>query len=134
MQISPLQLALAGAALSSAGTKPAAQIVSAVQSPQEDWQVLSALDEPVSVFSPDTTREIASAMAVEGLPIWQITASSPPTPGEQVVQTGTWYLAGTLPDIGGTPLVLALLIEQDNPGLAKEIGQTVLSGALNQIP
>ena len=92
------------------------------------------LAEPVSVFSPNEAREIANAIAVEGLPIWQSVASSPPTPGVQGTKIGTWYLAGTLPDIEGTPLVLALLIEEDNPRLAIEIGQTVLSSALNQIP
>jgi len=134
LQISPLQLALAGAALSSPGVRPSAQIVSAVKSPQGDWQILPALDEPVQVFSPDTAKEIANALAVDGLPIWQIVATSPPPPGETEAQAGTWYLAGTLPDIEGTPLVLALLIEENNPVLAKEIGQNVLSGALNQSP
>ncbi len=80
LQISPTQLALAGAALSSSGVRPAVQVVSAVKSPEGDWQILPALDEPVLVFSPDAAREITNAMAVDGLPIWQSMATSPPTP------------------------------------------------------
>ena len=44
--------------------------------------------------------------------------------------TITWYLAGTLPNWLGSPLSLALVLEEDNPEAAREIGLNVFRTAL----
>ena len=42
----------------------------------------------------------------------------------------TWYIGGTLPDWSGSPLAIAVLLEQDNPTLAAEIGRKTLQAAM----
>jgi hypothetical protein len=39
----------------------------------------------------------------------------------------TWYLAGTDQDWKGSPLAMALVLEQDNPTLAQKIGSNLLN-------
>lgn len=133
LQISPLQLAHAGSVLSNAGTMPPLSLVTAVKSPEEAWTILEPLGTSSSIFNAETALDTKNYFAVEGLPIWQTTALSPPIIGDENSKEGTWYLAGTLPDTDGTPLVLALHLEEKNPELAVEIGRAVLGKSINQI-
>jgi hypothetical protein len=64
------------------------------------------------------------------MPIWQETARASAGEG----RWHTWYLAGTLPGWKGSPMVLALLIEEDNPALAARMGQAVMQAALSLNP
>jgi len=41
----------------------------------------------------------------------------------------TWYLSGTLPETTSKTFALALILEEDQPGLAREIGQSLLQSA-----
>jgi hypothetical protein len=41
----------------------------------------------------------------------------------------SWYLAGTLPDWQGTPLAVAVALEEDDPALARWLGRSVLTKA-----
>ena len=56
------------------------------------------------------------------LPTWQITAVVPNGPDKTI----TWYIAGTLPGWGGTPLALAIILESDDPAAAESLGQDML--------
>ncbi len=136
LRVSPLQMALAVSVLSSGGMRPAPRLVVAVDTPQAGWVVLPYSSQPARVFSVATARAAAQALAAGGagkagqaaspLPIWQSFARVPNGPQEVV----TWVLAGTLPDWNGTPLALALLLEEDDPALAIEIVQSLIKTAL----
>jgi hypothetical protein len=41
----------------------------------------------------------------------------------------TWYVGGTQPGWGGTPLALALVLEENDPQAAQEIGRQILANA-----
>ena len=122
LRVSPLQMALATAALSSDGIRPAPRIALAANTPQQGWVVLPALDEPVEILPKFFAHEIAQALAGE-MPYWTFTG----TMDEIHI---TWHLAGTLPDWSGTPLALVVLLEENNPRLAREIGGNLLEAAL----
>jgi cell division protein FtsW (lipid II flippase) len=122
MRVSPLQMALATAAMSNDGVRPPARIAVAVKTPQQGWVVLPALDKPVEILPESDVHEITQALAGEN-PYWSFTGAGDDTPL-------TWYLAGTLPDWSGTPLSLAILLEEDNSNLAEEIGKELLDTAL----
>lgn len=122
MRISPLQMALATAAISNNGIRPAARIALAVNTPQQGWVILPALDRPVEALPGPFARETARAIAGEN-PYWSYTGVSTDPPL-------TWHLAGTLPDWSGTPLALAVLLEENNRPLASAIGKSLLSTAL----
>jgi cell division protein FtsW (lipid II flippase) len=122
MRVSPLQMALATAALSNDGVRPPARIAVAVKTPQGGWVVLPALEKPVETLPEMGVRETSQALAGEN-PYWSFTSAG----GEAPL---TWHLAGTLPDWNGTPLALVILLEEDNPKLANEIGGELLETAL----
>jgi len=69
----------------------------------------------------ETVNNLASA----DLPAWQTVGLAGPR-GQQV----TWFIGGTLPNWAGTPLALALVLEENNAYLAQSIGQAVLRAAL----
>jgi cell division protein FtsI/penicillin-binding protein 2 len=122
IRVSPLQMALATAALSNDGVRPPARIAAAVKTPQQGWVVLPALDKPVETLSESAVRKTTQALAGK-ISYWSFTGAGDETPL-------TWHLAGTLPDWSGTPLALVILLEEDNSKLAEEIGGELLDTAL----
>lgn len=122
MRISPLQMALATAAISNNGIRPPARIALAVNTPQQGWVILPALDQPVEALPGPFARESAQALAGKS-PYWVYTNT------DEHAEL-TWYLAGTLPDWNGTPLALVLLLEENNHTLVNTIGQSLLGAAL----
>jgi len=122
IRISPLQMALAAAALSNNGIRPAARIALAAETPQQGWVILPPLGEPVDTFPGTFARETALAMA-DKKPYWTYSSTSNNT-------ILTWYLAGTLPDWSGTPLAVVVLLEEDNRPGAIQIGESLLELAL----
>jgi cell division protein FtsW (lipid II flippase) len=122
---SPLQVALAAAAVSAGGVQPMPQLATAVNMPQTGWVLLSAPGEPRRVFSTDQAQEIAARHLANGRQTWQATSLVAPNTDD----AATWYLGGTLPGQAGTPYAVALILESQNPVLAARIGQAVL-GAL----
>jgi len=122
LRVTPLQMALATAALSNNGVIPPARIALAADTPQQGWVILPALDKTVEALPALFGRETAQALAGEN-PYWSFTGTGDDTPI-------TWHLAGTLPDWSGTPLALVVLLEEKNPALATEIGQNLIGTAL----
>jgi membrane peptidoglycan carboxypeptidase len=122
LRISPLQMALATAALSNNGTRPAARIAIAVNTPLQGWVILPALDSSVEALPAASASETTQALAGEN-PYWSFTGTTDEMPL-------TWYLAGTLPEWSGTPLALVVLLEENDPALASEIGGKLLEKAL----
>jgi len=122
LRVSPLQMALAAAAMSNNGIRPPARIALAANTPQQGWVVLPALGRSVdalpSPFARETTRELAGEN-----PYWSFV-------GAAIDTSQTWYLAGTLPDWSGTPLALVVLLEEDNSFNANKIGKALLEKAL----
>jgi penicillin-binding protein A len=127
LSISPLQMARAAAVLSSDGVLPAPKLAISVKTPQAGWVILPDLSQPVRIFPAGIAGRTADSMAAADLPIWQEVSRVSAGTG----QGTTWYIAGTLSNWNGSPLVLALLLEEDNPSLAEEIGQAVMKAALS---
>jgi len=122
LRVSPLQMALATAAISNNGIRPPPRIALAANTPQQGWVVLPAIGENVESLPGPFTRETAQELAGEN-PYWSYTGTTDDNPL-------TWYLAGTLPDWSGTPLGLVVVIEENNLVLAKSVGQNLLPVAL----
>lgn len=126
IEVNPLQLALAGAILSNNGVRPAPRLATAVNSPTAGWITLPTQSEPVQVFSGDAANDAALGLQATNLPIWQIISVVPNGPDNTI----TWYIAGTLPGWGGTPLALAIILESDDPAAAESIGHDLLQIAI----
>ncbi|MBN2386814.1 MAG: FtsW/RodA/SpoVE family cell cycle protein [Anaerolineales bacterium] len=125
LRLSPLQMALAAAALSSDGIRPAPRLAMAVRTPQQGWVILPALSEPVQALQAENSEATAQQFLVGGEPFWQWTAMAP-LDGEKV----TWSLAGTFSAWQGTPLAVVVLLEEPNPGLATHLAQALLEATL----
>jgi cell division protein FtsW (lipid II flippase) len=125
LQISPLQMVVAAASLSNNGIRPAPRIALAVNTPQQGWIVLPALGQTSQIFPPETANSIALRLAAQNRTYWEWTGS------DQTNQvSSSWYLAGTLPKWQGTPLAIAILIEGNNPFVARSIGQELIQSAI----
>jgi hypothetical protein len=124
--VSPLQAVLAAAALSNGGVRPAPELVMAVETPQAGWVILPALEKPVQVRDTDEAQAAAESLASEAVSLWESQAVAPNGPD----QTVSWYVGGTLPAWKGSPLVVAVLLEENDPAAAQSAGRAVLQVAM----
>jgi len=127
LRASPLQVCLAAAALSYQGIVPAPRIATAVNTPEQGWVVLPALDEPREVIPPSAAEEAALILFQESSAFWSHSAQ-----GRINKTTVTWFSAGTPPGWQGAPLALVVALEEDNPGFAELIGERLLNTALGR--
>jgi cell division protein FtsW (lipid II flippase) len=125
LRLSPLQMALAASALSADGIRPPPRMALAVDTPQQGWVVLPALDQESEVFSAQVARKTAQGMASASQLVWEFSSI---VSGETSL---TWQLAGTLPDWKGAPLALVILLEENDPSLAQAIASEFLQVALS---
>lgn len=126
LHVSPLQVALAAAAFSNHGLIPAPRIATAVNTPNDGWVVLPALGEPFEAVPASAADEAASSMVIENASDWTHLGRA-----ESEESPITWFLAGTPPNWQATPLVVVVLLEDENPRLAAQIGRELLSEAMN---
>jgi cell division protein FtsW (lipid II flippase) len=136
LQASPLQMALAAATLSSQGVLPVPRLVMSVDTPQAGWVTLPATSQAQQALPAGTANQTAGALASSDIPIWQVVtsdkAAASSNAGTNTVYPGTsWYLGGTSPDWNGVPLALAVVLEEDNPQKAQEIGRSMIQTAIN---
>jgi len=124
LRVSPLQMAIAAASLSNAGTRPAPRIALAVNTPQQGWVVLPASSDPVNVFSAAAAEKITQRLSTQDQPFWEWTGS-----GGSNAQLVSWYLGGTLSRWQGTPLTVVVLLEGNHSSNAKGMGQQLLQTA-----
>lgn len=125
LRVSPLQMALACAALSHDGLRPAPRLVMAVRTPVQGWVILPPLSQPVQALPGSSATETASSAMIAGQPFWGVTGK-----GSETQKTITWYLAGTLPNWQGTPLALVVALEADDTPFAVAAGQSLLNAAI----
>jgi len=128
LRISPLQLSIAAATLSNQGVMPTPRIATAVNTPEQGWVVLSAENQPIKAIQAMAANETALSFIVESKPYWQHVGQA--SVDEDTIIT--WLMAGSLPDWGGTPLILVVTLEENNTYLAKYIGDNLLGAAMSQ--
>ena len=125
LHVTPLQVALAAAALSNEGMVPAARIAMAVKTPNDGWVILPALGTPFQAVEAAAAEEAAGSFIQEGQNYWSHTGRA--TEKETSV---TWFIAGTPPNWQASPLVVVVLLEEVNVSLAQRIGQDLLVDAM----
>jgi membrane peptidoglycan carboxypeptidase len=126
LRVSPLQVALAAAAISNNGIRPAPRLVMAVKTPIQGWVVFPPLSKTVQVFSQAAADSAAKAMSVKGQSIWQWSSLA-----RQADKAFAWSMAGTLPNTQGIPLTVVVLLEDANQQWAAYLAQQMLTTAMN---
>jgi len=120
-RVSPLQMALAVAALSEGGQRPSPRLAMSVNTTAQGWVFLPS-GSPKGFLTKSGADEAAMLLAASDLPIWESSGGTP----RDLSGSVSWYLSGTLPSWQGTPLTLALVLEDYDPGLAKSIGRQMI--------
>ena len=124
--VSPLQMALASAALSNGGIIPAPRVAVAVNTPNDGWVVLPAEGKPVEASQPSVTAETVLSYVEEGNNYWSHIGQA-----ESDESSVTWFIGGTLPTWQASPLAIVVLLEEDNPREARRLGGELLIDAMN---
>lgn len=124
--VSPLQMALASAALSNGGIIPAPRLAMAVNTPNDGWVVLPARGKPIEASQPSVTAEAVSSYIAGGSNYWSHIGQA--QDGESSV---TWFIGGTPPHWQASPLAIVVLLEEGNPRDAGQIGRELLLYAMN---
>lgn len=127
VRASPLQVALVTAALSEQGISPAPRIATAVNTLEQGWVVLPALEEPRDVIPARAAEEATQSLVEEGNAYWSHTGR-----GSISKTTVTWLIAGTPPDWQGAPLAMVVSLEENNPLLAKHISESLFKAVLSR--
>lgn len=123
--VTPLQMALASAALSNAGTVPAPRIAMAVNTPHSGWVVLPAAGKPFEAGQASAASEAVLSFVREGDNFWSHVGQAQ---GKEA--TVTWFIGGTLPTWQASPLAVVVLLEENNPSAAGRIGRELLVDAM----
>ncbi len=121
-RITPLQMALAVAALSNGGIRPAVRLANSVETPAAGW--VSFPVNPSTNSGLSNVDFAVDTLTSSALPAWESLGWA--VNGGQEI---TWYLAGTLPDWQGTRVALVIVLEEFNPLAAQEIGRTIMADA-----
>ena len=127
LSLSPLQMALSSAVLTTGGTRPVPGLVMAINMPEAGWTLPAGASTFTQILPRSAAETVTRALVVKDIPIWQSLAMAPAGNNQRF----TWYIAGTLPDWQGAPLALALLLEKDDPQAALKIGQEIIRYALS---
>ena len=98
----------------------------AVKTPSAGWVNLPTQGNKATINTPEAAQASTQALAVEDQLIWQTTEVTPNGPERYA----TWYIAGSLPEWSGMPLAIVVLLEEDDPALAEQIGRTILGNAM----
>ena len=126
MRVSPLQIALAAAALSNHGVMPAPRIAMAVNTPGDGWISLPALGMPIEAIQASAGDETASSYLVESQSYWQHVGLA-----QESESYVTWFIGGTPPNWQATPLVVVVILEENNKRMAERIGRELLIDAMH---
>lgn len=124
--VSPLQMALASAAITMDGVRPAPRLEIAVHTPHQGWVILPNEGISIRVFPVGVAGQVSNILALSNQQVWEAVGSAPNGEANSV----TWFLGGTLPDWQGAPLALAAVIETENGPLAKQTGERILQSAI----
>ncbi len=126
LRVSPLQVALATAALSADGTIPAPRIAMAVNTPGAGWIPLPALGNSIEAIQASAAGEAVISYLVEDQSYWRHIGGA-----REGGSSFTWFIGGTPPNWQATPLAIVVILEEDNARLAERIGQELLIDAMH---
>ena len=125
LTVTPLQMALAAAALSNNGLRPSPLLVTAIRTPDEGWQPVPSTAPEQTVLAGKSFSNILTELSVDNQPYWQVTALA-----RSSTRDLSWYVAGSLPQWRGRPVALVLILEERNPRLAQQIGQSIIESLI----
>ena len=117
IRVNPLQIAVVASSISADGFAPTASIVLAVNTASEGWVAMHN-SQPIQIEERGISRQLNSFLNSEVITGWEVTATAKDQNGNY-----SWYIAGTPTNWPGTPIVVVIVLEQDNAQFAQKIGR-----------
>jgi len=124
--VTPLQLGLAAASISSGGIRPAPRIAMAVNTSAQGWVILPT-GNGTQVYSPEGIKMALSLLKSDDTPTWQTTSGVPTSEGQI-----HWFVGGTTPDWQGTSLAVAIVVENGTAESTRRLGSDLLNSIMMQ--
>lgn len=124
--VSPLQMVMAASAITNQGLVPGPRIVNAVQDPSGGWNTLPKLQGNSYAIPVNTANQVNTLLRVDNSPYWQV-ISVATTENEQPI---TWFIAGTTTDWQGQPIAVVVVLENNAPQIAENIGRALIEQAI----
>lgn len=124
LRVTPLQAARAAAAISNGGSLPTPRLVASIRNPIQGWIVLPV--EPAAPVVLSNIDSLNQQLRVPGKYYWTAVAASQSQQGVL-----SWFIGGTTTDWNGTPISVAIVLEENNPNSINSIGQSILDFSSN---
>jgi cell division protein FtsW (lipid II flippase) len=126
--LSPLNMALAAAPVSAGGYQPVPRLILAHRDPQGGWALTMGVGEGQQLLPASAAKATAEALADPAMAAWHITTS---LPGNSAQGAGiTWFVGGSREPWQGSPVVLVIAIEENDPIFVNQVGREILAEIL----
>lgn len=122
--VSPLQMARMAAVLTSGGTLSTPTIINSYKTQEGNWITFPAPDHEQSRISSEVSEQVMKLLRAGESPYWYNLGHSKNSDN----QVTTWFVGGTLPEWQGSSLAIAIVLEDNDPLLAREIAELLLLG------
>jgi cell division protein FtsW (lipid II flippase) len=121
--ITPLQMAVAASSFSNPGTLSSPLLSYAVQTPHQGWVILPK-NQSIKITELTTVNQ-SDLLAPNQENFWTIMGKGTRSEGPVI-----WYVSGTTPNWNGMPLMVVVLLEENSPAAARQLGEQILFQAL----
>ncbi len=131
--VSPLQIARAASMLSAGGVMPYPKLILGVDVYKEGWKNLQTSPPSTSVLNSNGATATANELIPRGSAFWMTTAygyNILPASENSYPEKVTWFLGGTLPGWQGEPVVAVVVLEEDDPVFALNVGRQMLEAVI----
>jgi hypothetical protein len=119
LRVNPLQIVSAASVLSNGGMKSSVNLLHSINTIREGWLIVTVPTQE-RIIQTDLADRIAESMASSEISGWEISAV-----GSDTVSRVSWYAAGTTSEWQGTPVVMALVWEDDDAETLRQAGQVL---------
>lgn len=122
LRVSPMQMAVISATITNDGKLPQPRLITSYQDKQGNWIAFPGTTEPEQALDINVAMKLKTTLQAANEPYWF-------SLGKSINENGTvntWFFGGTMPEWRGTPLAIAIVLEEDNPQKALTLGSTLL--------
>jgi len=123
--VSPIQMARFAAVLSNQGNLLTPLLTNSYKDEYGNWTSFPLPEQGNAVLDPKATQEVTNFLRSGTNAYWYALGHATDIEGLTI----TWYIGGTLPEWQGSPLAVAIVLEENNPELALLLGQQLLTGS-----
>ena len=121
LRSNPLQIAASASSITHHGLMPHPKVLSAVDTSEAGWVFLSG-EPPEQVITQAKANEIKEFLNSSEISGWEVSAQ-----GIDALNKIAWYVAGTPVNWLGSPITVVVVLENQHPIKAREVGREIYS-------